>query len=92
MGIYTKSPQRQAQEKRQAGFPANKLAFLKGWGAAGLDRSAMKEWAEGRATFDWLRAQVAKNNLLDKYFPNGMVPAEMMRQACKDTGWRRIRL
>lgn len=82
---------RQIQEMRQKAFPPDRIAFCQTRRAVDLDMMALKEWAEGGATFDWLRAQVARNNYLDQFFPNGMIPVSMMQKACKDTGWRRHR-
>lgn len=83
----TRETIRAEQEARQDNFPPDRIAFT--FRAATDDVTAFKAWAEGRITFDLLRAQVARNNFLDKYFPNGMVPEDMMRSELRHTGWRR---
>ena len=75
------------QEARQALFPPDRIAFT--FRAASDDLAALKAWAEGRITFDLLRATIARNNYLDRYFENGMIPEAMMRSELKHTGWRR---
>lgn len=83
----TRETIRAEQEARQALFPKDRIAFT--FRAASDDLTALKSWAEGRITFDLLRATIARNNYLDRYFENGMIPEGMMRSELKHTGWRR---
>lgn len=73
------------QAERQANFPSDRIAFAKQ--AAQKDAAALADWASGATTFAWLRAEIAKNNYLDEYFPNGMIPEEMMKNELKIMGW-----
>lgn len=75
------------QAWRQAKFPPDRIAFCQS--AASKDQAALQRWAAGDTTFAWLRAEIAKNNYLDKYFPNGMIPEEMMKKELKLMGWSR---
>lgn len=83
----TRETIRAEQEARQALFPPDRIAFT--FRAATADLTALKSWAEGNITFDLLRATIARNNFLDKYFENGMIPEAMMRNELRHTGWRR---
>ena len=78
---------RRDQEERQSYYPKDRIAFT--FRAASDDLQSLKAWAEGRITFDLLRAAIARNNYLDNYFENGMIPEAMMRSELKHTGWRR---
>lgn len=76
---------RAEQAARQKRFPPDRIAFAKQ--AAQKDAAALADWAAGATTFAWLRAEIAKNNYLDEYFPNGMIPEEMMKNELKIMGW-----
>lgn len=83
----TKETIRAEQEARQGYFPPDRIAFT--FRAAIDDQAALGEWANGTITFDMLRAKIAKNNYLDKYFANGMIPERMMLNELDVIGWRR---
>lgn len=75
------------QAARQELFPPDRIAFCAS--AATMDQVVLRRWACGEVTFDWLRARIAENNFLEKYFPNGMIPESMMRNELKIMGWSR---
>jgi len=75
------------QAERQANFPPDRIAFCPS--TASADQAALADWASGVTTFAYLRAKIAENNYLDEYFPNGMIPEEMMKNELKIMGWSR---
>lgn len=77
------------QEERQRRFPPDRIAFYSGPGAVIADNNALARWANGFESFDWLRSAIAYNNYLDHYFPNGMIPEDMMLSELRHIGWSR---
>ena len=76
------------QGARQACFPKGRIAFCKQ--AVAADQTAMKEWATNpHKSFDWLRRQIAYNNYLDEYYPDGMIPFQAMKDTVRMLGWVR---
>ena len=76
---------RAEQAARQKRFPPDRIAFCPS--TASADQAALADWASGVTTFAYLRAKIAENNYLDEYFPNGMIPEEMMKNELKIMGW-----
>lgn len=75
------------QSIRQAQFPIDRIAFYRS--AAAADNSALNTYeSDPNTSFDWLRAQIARNNYLDSYFANGMIPEGMMKNEMTLLGWR----
>lgn len=90
MGRYqTRDQVREAQLLRQSKFPPDRLAFHSGLKSVGKDVEAFTLYKNYQITFDTLRAEIAKNNYLEDYWPDHMVPEEMMLEELKNTGWRR---
>ncbi len=79
----------EAQMKRQPKYPPDRIAFWPGDRVAHLDMVDFKEYKDGRISFDELRVRIAKNNYLNEYFPEGMIPENMMRTELRYTGWER---
>lgn len=84
------------QNERQAKFPKDRIAFIPS--AASMDIhnirtfiSAVTHEKSTRSTrasaFFNLRAEVCKSNYLFDYFKDGMIPAEMMLNELRITGW-----
>ena len=81
---------RKDQEFRQRKkFPKDRIAFRSVKQTVVEDQKDFKEYFDGVIDFDTLRARIAKNNLLDEYFEDGMIPTAMMRNTLKITGWTR---
>lgn len=68
-------------------FPKDRIAFYRGTQAVVADTKAFSQWFEKEITLDELRSVVAKNNYLDEYFPDGMIPEAMMLNELRHTGW-----
>ena len=78
---------RASQEARQTGYPKDRIAFMSR--ALPFDMRDFKEYREGRMSFEALRRNIAVNNLLDKFWDDGMIPVKTMRTELKYTGWER---
>lgn len=78
---------RARQEKRQRNkFPPDRIAFR--LEAVTEDMKNFKLYNEGSITLRELCRCVAKSNLLDELFPEG-IPEEMMLNELRLTGWDR---
>lgn len=81
--------EREIQEARQRSFPKDRLAFSKKPKAASDDCASFRRYREEQITFEMLCAEVAQNNLLDQYFPFGIVPPKIMKNELRLTGWEK---
>ena len=72
------------QESRQQCFPPDRLAFH--YSAVSKDTMMFKAFERHEITLHMLCMEVAKNNYLDDYFPDG-VPEDMMINELKIIGW-----
>ena len=73
------------QESRQKKYPPDRIAFYEK--AASEDASAMNDYVKGFISFDALCRIIARNNYLDEYFEDGMIPAPMMKNELRMCGW-----
>ena len=73
------------QAKRQKKFPKDRIAFLP-IGAV-QDCISLKYFAKGEISFDRLCSNIAYNNYLEEYFPDGKIPKDMMENELKLMGW-----
>lgn len=80
---------REIQLLRQSKFPPDRLAFHNAQTSITKDVEAFTLYKNFQITFDTLRAEIAKNNYLEDYWPDHMVPEEMMLTELKNTGWCR---
>lgn len=86
--MATISDKRAAQEYRQSIFPEDRIAFMQN--KADLDRNCFKKWEKSRRTIhDMVKLckEIAENNFLDGYFPEGMIPITTMQNELKIIGW-----
>ena len=75
------------QEVRQLGFPIDRIAFKQAESAVNHDCEVLEKYANGEITFRALRKAIAKNNYLDNFFEDGMIPEHMMRNELRIMGW-----
>lgn len=78
---------REAQEKRQAKYPKDRIAMLET--KVQDDKIDLQKFYHKDISFKELRRRIAKNNHLDEYFEDGMIPEEAMITTLKNTGWYR---
>lgn len=74
------------QEERQKKFPPDRIAFMQTGKCADEDARAIEAFSMGECSLAMLCAQIAYNNYLDRYFPNGMIPEELMINELKILG------
>lgn len=89
MTVGYKASIREDQNFRQSYFPLDRIAFYQSAGTASSDLKAFKQYFYGDISFDQLRKVIAKNNYLETYFQDGMIPEDMMRNELKMLGWER---
>lgn len=75
------------QESRQAAFPTDRIAFRQSSTAVMEDVACMSAYADGKITFEMLRGKVAYNNYLDRFFPDGLVPENVMHNELRIMGY-----
>ena len=76
------------QEIRQSKFPKNRIAFMRS--TATEDTVVLGRYANREISFDQLCELIAYNNRLERYFEDGKIPAEMMKNELKEIGWRLV--
>ena len=77
------------QAGRQKHFPPDRIALAYWPQTVASDMTAMRRYREGDITFDTLRLLVARNNYLDEYYEDNMIPETAMRNLLRFTGWER---
>lgn len=83
-----KSVIRTRQMLRQIDYPSDRIAFRRD--AVKADREALIKYAtDSHTSMQWLRRQIAKNNQLDTFFDNEMIPSEATERLIKTLGWDR---
>ena len=83
---FTKPTVRDMQHFRQQyKFPKDRIAFRKE--AYQEDMKVLKLWKQGKINTEALCVEIAWNNYLNEYFPNGAIPMDMMIKFLEDTGW-----
>ena len=89
MTIGYKASLREDQNARQAVFPLDRIAFHQSSAAVGNDLKAFKQYYYDEISFNSLRRVIARNNYLETYFQDGMIPEDMMRNELKLLGWEK---
>lgn len=74
------------QEARQQCFPPDRLAFH--YSAVNKDTTLFKLFESHQITLHMLCVEVARNNYLGDYWPDGAVPEEIMLNELRIIGWK----
>lgn len=87
-GDMPRSPEEiKKQEVRQLVFPDDRIAFKRAENTVNADIKDLNRWANGEITLRALRKRIAKNNYLDNFFEDGMIPEKMMVNELRLMGW-----
>ena len=75
------------QGLRQMKYPKDRIAFLGTQTAVTADQAVMNKWSRGWIGIEQVCKDIAYNNFLDQYFPDGKIPRGMMINELRICGW-----
>lgn len=75
------------QGLRQMRYPKDRIAFLGTQTAVTADQAVMSKWVKGWIGIEQVCKDIAYNNFLDQYFPDGKIPRNMMINELRICGW-----